>query len=289
MSNPKMQNAYPGAISTYPTWTAHETPYTAEWGDSVGYEFYSIEYELGANVRKGFINLATRLDDFNSRIIAVEGDYVDKSGGDFEGNIGFSYNDIENAYLSNCFLKDDLNAMGNTIKNLGSPSSDLESATKKYVDDKIVPTLFAPCVTLDENGTLNPVGAYGAKVDTANDIAYARIIIPDVYVSFTKIRIHGRSHVEDAQGMRLYSLGGGESIDLPRWNDCAWTVTKTSAFLNLTVDCHVYWEITTGDDGGIGNIVGGRSIDFWMQYAAADGDVAASNVDIIGVEIFIGM
>lgn len=57
-----MGNLYPAAISTYPTWVAHETPYTAEWGNSVGYEFYLIEYELGENPRGEYKDLATRLD-----------------------------------------------------------------------------------------------------------------------------------------------------------------------------------------------------------------------------------
>ena len=68
MSSPKMGNNYPGAISSYPTWVAHETPYTAEWGDSVGYEFYSIEYELGVNVRKGYNSLALRLDQIETDV-----------------------------------------------------------------------------------------------------------------------------------------------------------------------------------------------------------------------------
>lgn len=64
MSGPKMQNAYPTAISTYPTWVAHETPYTAEWGTSVGYEFYLIEYELGEAPRGSYNSVKERLDSF---------------------------------------------------------------------------------------------------------------------------------------------------------------------------------------------------------------------------------
>lgn len=62
MSGPKMQNAYPAAISTYPSWVAHETPYTAEWGNSVGYEFYLIEYELGEAPRGSYNSVKERLD-----------------------------------------------------------------------------------------------------------------------------------------------------------------------------------------------------------------------------------
>lgn len=64
MANPKMGNNYPAAISTYPSWVAHETPYTAEWGNSVGFEFYLIEYELGESPRGSYNSVADRLDSF---------------------------------------------------------------------------------------------------------------------------------------------------------------------------------------------------------------------------------
>lgn len=62
MSNPKMGNNYPGALSTYPSWVAHETPYTAEWGNSVGYEFYLIEYELGVAPRGTYNSVSERIE-----------------------------------------------------------------------------------------------------------------------------------------------------------------------------------------------------------------------------------
>lgn len=62
MTAPKMGNSYPGSLSSYPSWVAHETPYTAEWGNSVGYEFYLIEYELGVAPRGTYNSLKERLD-----------------------------------------------------------------------------------------------------------------------------------------------------------------------------------------------------------------------------------
>lgn len=64
MAGPKMGNTYPSAISSYPNWVAHETPYTAEWGDSVGYEFHLIEYELGESPRGSYNSVKDRLDSF---------------------------------------------------------------------------------------------------------------------------------------------------------------------------------------------------------------------------------
>ncbi len=64
MAAPKMGNTYPSAISSYPTWVAHETPYTAEWGNSVGYEFHLIEYELGSAPRGQYNSVKDRLDSF---------------------------------------------------------------------------------------------------------------------------------------------------------------------------------------------------------------------------------
>ncbi|MCX6703973.1 MAG: hypothetical protein NTZ07_00825 [Candidatus Woesebacteria bacterium] len=64
MSGPKMGNVYPGALSDYPTWTAHQTPVTAEWENSVGFEFYLVEYELGIAPRGTYKSVKDRLDSF---------------------------------------------------------------------------------------------------------------------------------------------------------------------------------------------------------------------------------
>ena len=62
MTGPKMGNTYPGAISSQPNWVAHETPYTAEYGNSVGFEFYLVEYELGIAPRGTYNSVRARLD-----------------------------------------------------------------------------------------------------------------------------------------------------------------------------------------------------------------------------------
>lgn len=62
MPGPKMGNSYPSSISSYPGWVAHATPYTAEWGNSVGFEFYLIEYALGANPQGPYQDVAARLN-----------------------------------------------------------------------------------------------------------------------------------------------------------------------------------------------------------------------------------
>lgn len=83
-----MGNTYPGSISSYPGWVAHVTPYTAEWSNSVGFEFYSIEYELGTNPKGSFVNVKERIEAI-------------------EENIGFNY--FTWAYLRYQQLKADNN------------------------------------------------------------------------------------------------------------------------------------------------------------------------------------
>lgn len=104
---------YPGALSTWEPTEDHVTPVDKVFLDSIGYEFYAIEYTLGTDVNKGFNDVAARLSDQESdisqnesditsntsRIAAVEDDYVKKSGGSFEGNVGFNYYNLEYGYL----------------------------------------------------------------------------------------------------------------------------------------------------------------------------------------------
>lgn len=104
---------YPGGLSTWEAVTDNVTPVDKVLLDSIGYEFYIIEYTLGINVNKGFPDVAARLDDQESDISsnisdiqtnkdsidAIETDYVEKSGGSFEGNIGFNYYNLEYGYV----------------------------------------------------------------------------------------------------------------------------------------------------------------------------------------------
>jgi len=138
---PKLGNTYPIIISSYPSWVAHITPYTAEWGNSVGFEFYSIEYTLGTNVQGTHLDVRRRFEDSEGRISAVENDYVKKSGGSFEGHVGFNYYRIEYSYIFSCaklnFAGEGITVIG--IKNEDDMSSDSDKhlATQKSIKDYI--------------------------------------------------------------------------------------------------------------------------------------------------------
>ncbi len=106
MAGPKMGNTYPNAISSYPSWVAHATPYTAEWGNSVGFEFYKIEYELGVDPRGVYASVKARLDGMPSYVgfnywargyYNTAAVYVD-SAGSFPLNFDVSEHDADGCF-----------------------------------------------------------------------------------------------------------------------------------------------------------------------------------------------
>lgn len=90
---------FPGGISFFFNWINHETPVNAENLDWIGFEFHQVEYNIGTNAQGGHGTIKGR---FNF----IEGDYVKKSGGNFEGNVGFNYYNIEYCYAYKVYLPD---------------------------------------------------------------------------------------------------------------------------------------------------------------------------------------
>jgi len=97
---------FPGGTSFFFPWVDHETPVNAINLDWIGFEFHQVEYNIGTNAQGGHGTLKGRFENNESRISAVEGDYVKKLGGEFEGHVGFNYYNIEYGYIFQCYFDD---------------------------------------------------------------------------------------------------------------------------------------------------------------------------------------
>jgi len=136
---------FPGGTSYFFPWVDHETPVNAINLDWIGFEFHQVEYNIGTNAQGGHGTLKGRFENNESRISAVEGDYVKKLGGSFEGHVGFNYYRIEYSYIFSCaqinFTGEGITAIGIKDEDDMSTDSDKHLATqqsiKKYTDDEV--------------------------------------------------------------------------------------------------------------------------------------------------------